>query len=124
VKGKRRKVKGWLMRERIEIAKDIISLNGDVNKLHEELSQYPWDIEVPIVHITNFDVLNILNKAVSGQLSFVELEDWANVIECRDDFSFESEGLQEIIFQLANPLLHGGMSHHMVDKLIQELQGK
>ncbi|MBS1530317.1 MAG: hypothetical protein JSU01_08415 [Bacteroidetes bacterium] len=110
------------MRERVEIAKDIVSLNGDVNKLREEISLYPWDLKEPIVHIINSDVLSVLKKAISGQISFVELEDWANEIECRDDFSFENENLQEVIIQLANPLLYGGMSRQMVDELIKELR--
>jgi len=112
------------MRDRADIARDIVLLNGNLNILHKELSLYPWDIENPIIDIANPDVLNILNRVIAEQISYAELEDWANLIEGRDDFSFESEKLQEIIFRLANPSLHGGMNQQIAIKLVKELQNR
>jgi hypothetical protein len=42
-----------------------------------------------------------------GKISSQELEDWANLIESRDDIGFDSKKLQDIIFKLANPILYG-----------------
>ena len=110
------------MRDRTEIVKDIVSFKGNLNLLQAELSKYPWDLEEPIFQITNQDILNVIDKTITNDISFMELEDWANLIECRDDFSFEKEELQEIIFQLANPLLYGGITDNLLKNLKDTLK--
>jgi hypothetical protein len=109
------------MRNRIDIVRDIVSYKGNPQILHYELSQYPWDLPEPIIQITGFDIFNILQKAIAGEITFKELEDWANLIECRDDFSFENEDLQEIIFQLANPKLDGEIDKELLIVLANKL---
>lgn len=112
------------MRQRIEIAKDIVSFNGNLSQLHKELSGYSWDLEDPILQISTSDILNILRKAITGEIDFIELENWANLIECRDDFSFQNDGLQEIIFQLANPILNGNITKELLVSLEIELRSE
>jgi hypothetical protein len=110
------------MRNRIDIVRDIVSYKRNLKTLHDELSQYPWDLPEPILEVTASDILNVLQQALIGEITFRELEDWANLIECRDDFSFQSEGLQEIIFQLANPTLNCEINENSLITLANKLQ--
>ena len=110
------------MRNRTDIAQDIVSYKKNLKTLHDELSQYPWDLPESIIEITATDILKIVHKAIIGEITFSELEDWANLIECRDDFSFQNEGLQEIIFQLANPTLNGEIKEESLISLVSKLQ--
>ncbi|WP_184550716.1 hypothetical protein [Mucilaginibacter sp. FT3.2] len=112
------------MRNRIDIVRDIITYDRNFKNLDDELSQYPWDLPEPIIEITASDIIRILYKAITGKITFKELEDWANLIECRDDFSFQNEGLEEIIFQLANPTLNNEIDKGSLISLASKLESQ
>lgn len=40
---------------------------------------------------------------MDNEISIKELNEWANVIEMRDDIGFEDEEVKQLIFELANP---------------------
>jgi len=109
------------MRSRMEILKDLVYLQGNLIALKKELSQYSWDIEEPIFSIDKADFLSILNRAINNEVSFNELENWANEIECREDLSFEDEKIREIIFELANPELNVKITKNRLLEIANEL---
>lgn len=108
------------MRTRLEILKDLVHLNKNLLDLQTELSQFSWDLEKPIFLISKDHICNVLQKHISD-LSYKELEDWANLIECRDDLGFESDPLKEIIFELANPEINGEITQERLKEMILEL---
>lgn len=109
------------MKNRIEILTDLLNLNADPKDLQIELHQYPWDSEVSLIVLTKVLFLNVIKKAINNNLTFGEIEDWANVIECRDDIEFEDEKVQEYIFELANPILNGKITIERLRKILNEL---
>jgi hypothetical protein len=106
------------MRSRIEILKELILLHGNIEKLEKELSQYPWDIETPLLEINIEDFINVLKRSLDNEINFETLTNWANAIECREDLSFTNEAMQEIIFDLANPEINGEITKERVEEII------
>lgn len=110
-----------MKRNRKEILKDIIQLNGELDDLQIEILQYSWDTEEPILIINKNDIEHILKKCIDGVIDVKLVEDWANFIECRDDLDFEESNLQNIIFELANPYLHGEITKNVLKEMIKKL---
>lgn len=109
------------MRSRKDILKDLVLLHGNVEDLEMELSQYPWDIEVPLLNVREQDFINVLQKCIDNEIDFQILSNWANTIECRDDLDFASEKMREIIFELANPEINGEITKERLNEFISEL---
>jgi hypothetical protein len=110
-----------LLRSRIQILKDRVFLHGDVEVLAKELSHYSWDLAEPLFKMSVEDFSSVLKRGINDEITFETLTNWANAIECRDDIEFANEEMQEIIFELANPEIHGRITEerlrHMVNVL-------
>lgn len=110
------------MRERKEILKDLVLLQGSIEVLEKELSQYPWDIEKPLLKISVEDFIYVLKRCLNDQVNFETIINWANTIECRDDLEFAKEEMQEVIFELANPEINGEITKERLSEIITELE--
>ena len=108
------------MRTRIEILTDLIHLKKNLADLELELAQHPWDMDRPLIELTKEDLINTLQKAITGNISLEVIEDWANMIECRDDIEM-AEKIQEYIFELASPILYGGLTIKRLMQIAEEL---
>lgn len=89
-----------------------------------ELSRHGWDVEQPLVTLTDVDVLNVLDRYLVGALSSDQVTDWADLVECREDIAYpeeEAEGLSAAIFRLANPNLKGQVTIQAAEELKREL---
>jgi hypothetical protein len=109
------------MRNREDILNDLINLKSNLTELQKELSQYSWDIETPVLIINKKDFTNVLQRCIDGKLTFLEVENWADAIECRDDLGFEDNNVQEIIFELANPDINGEITKDLLKAIIYKL---
>ena len=110
------------MRARKLILQDILNFEGDIRDLKKELDKYPFDSKYPLIIINSKTVCAILKKTISGIISFDDLEEWANIVECRDDVDFENENIQEIIFELANPELNEQLSLELLIGYLKSLK--
>jgi len=110
------------MRNRIEILKDLVLLQGNIEVLEKELSQYPWDIEKPLFKISTEDLSNLLKRSINDEINFETLTNWANVIECRDDMEFADEKMQETIFELSSPEINGEITKERLQEIVDELK--
>ncbi len=110
------------MRNRKEILRDLVLLQGSIEVLQKELSQYSWDIEKPILKINVKDFSNVLKRSINNEIDFETLTNWANALECRDDLEFENEEMQEVIFELANPEINGEITKERLSEIIIELE--
>jgi hypothetical protein len=108
-----------MKRSRLEILEDIINYNGDINSLEKELSLYPWDSETELVQLNKLTLVNIINQCIHNEIPLSELTDWANLIECRDDISYDSENTKETIHILANPELNNPINLEYLLETIQ-----
>ena len=50
------------MRSRYDILTDLVNLSGDITILKKELSEYPWDIEEPILIISKVAFIEVLQR--------------------------------------------------------------
>jgi len=109
------------MRNRTDILKDLVSFSGDLSALKSELSQYSWDTEEPCLIITKSQFSKVLTKCIDQIITFQDLEDWANAIECRDDLDFEDEEMQEIIFEFSSPEINGEITKDRLQVIVNDL---
>ena len=110
------------MRNRKDILIDLVFLKANLSELQNELAQYSWDIEEPILVISKQDFTNVLQRCIECEITFDDLTNWANAIECRDDLDFESEEMQEIVFELSSPEINGEITKERLQEMVNELQ--
>ena len=92
------------------VLSSLIRFNEPVTRLKVALESFPWDIDHPLVSVTRGDVIAILDRFIAGEFTAEVLEEWANLVEGREDIVFEADhgpAISEAIFQLANPALCG-----------------
>jgi hypothetical protein len=110
------------MRSRTELLKDLVLLQGNIGSLENDLSNFPWDSEMPLYSISIEDFIYVLKRSLNDDIDFDTLISWANAIECRDDLGFKNEALQEFIFELANPEINGEITKERLQEIVNELQ--
>ena len=105
------------MRKRKEILIDLVQNKGEISSLIEELSHYSWDSDNPLYVVSAQDIYKVLDI-----LDAEMLENWANALESREDLDFESEEIQEMIHEIANPVLFETVSNEKVEGYKRKLQ--
>ena len=103
---------------------DLVHFKNNIDTLKNMLSQIGFDSETELVSMSRDDMVEILQRSLDKKISFLELEEWANLIECREDIGFEDEKIQEMIFKLANPYLYGKLDEKQVLSYLNELDEK
>ena len=109
--------------DEIGILLDLVHFKNNIDTLRNMLSQIGFDSETELVYMSRDDMVEILQRSLDKKISFLELEEWANLIECREDIGFEDEKTQEMIFKLANPYLYGELDEKQVLSYLNELKG-
>ena len=92
------------------VLSSLIQFSETVTRLKVALESFPWDIDKPLVTLTRHDIIAILDRFIGGEFNVDVLEEWANLVESREDIAFESghaDKIKDAIFQLANPALCG-----------------
>ena len=110
--------------DEIGILLDLIHFKNNIDTLKNMLSQIGFDSEIELVSMSRDNIVEILQRSLDKKISFLELEEWANLIECREDIGFEDEKTQEMIFKLANPYLYGKLDEKQVLSYLNELDEK
>ncbi|WP_103633783.1 hypothetical protein [Campylobacter concisus] len=110
--------------DEIGILLDLIHFKNNIDTLRNMLSQIGFDSETELVSMSRDNIVEILQRSLDKKISFLELEEWANLIECREDIGFEDEKTQEMIFKLANPYLYGKLDEKQVLSYLNELDEK
>lgn len=110
--------------DEIGILLDLVHFKNNIDTLRNMLSQIGFDSETELVYMSRDDMVEILQRSLDKKISFLELEEWANLIECREDIGFEDEKTQEMIFKLANPYLYGKLDEKQVLSYLNELDEK
>ena len=107
---------------KIDILLNLINFTKDISAIKRDLAKMGFDSELELVTITQNTIVNILNRAIDKEISYDLLEEWANLIECREDIGYEDEILQEIIFGLANPCLYGEIDERKICMILNEIK--
>ena len=108
--------------DEIGILLDLVHFKNNIDTLKNMLSQIGFDSEIELVSMSRDDMVEILQRSMDKKISFLEREEWANLIECREDIDFEDEKTQEMIFKLANPCLHEKLDEKQVLNHLNELK--
>lgn len=103
---------------------DLVHFKNNIDALKNMLSEIGFDSETELVSMSRDDIVKILQRSLDKKISFLELEEWANLIECREDIGFTDEKIQEMIFKLANPYLYGELDEKQVLSYLNELDEK
>ena len=109
--------------DEIGILLDLVHFKNNIDTLKNMLSQIGFDSEIELVSMSRDNIVEILQRSLDKKISFLELEEWANLIECREDIGFEDKKTQEMIFKLANPCLHEKLDEKQVLSYLNELKG-
>jgi hypothetical protein len=110
--------------DEIGILLDLVHFKNNIDTLKNMLSQIGFDSEIELVSMSRDNIVEILQRILDKKISFLELEEWANLIECREDIGFEDEKTQEMIFKLGNPYLYGKLDEKQVLSYLNELDEK
>ena len=110
--------------DEIGILLDLVHFKNNIDTLKNMLSQIGFDSETELVSMSRDDIVEILQRSLDKKISFLELEEWANLIECREGIGFEDKKIQEMIFKLANPYLYGKLDEKQVLSYLNELDEK
>ena len=112
------------MNDRRTLLRLLIQFGGPLPKIKEQLALFEWDSEELVV-LKRSDIVGLLQKFLAGNLTAVEVEEWANLIEGRDDIGFEAVsgiGIWDIIYELANPTLRGELNHERAREILRRLE--
>lgn len=87
----------------VRFDRPIEAIRGGVDAFH-----FDWD-RAALVVLTREHVAGVLCRWLAGELTETEVEDWANLVEGRDDLDLDpaDPAVADAIFDLANPLLQG-----------------
>jgi hypothetical protein len=110
---------------RIELLRSLIDATARARQLAPLLASYPWDSQDELVILSVDHVRSVLIRYLSGSMSSKELEEWADLIECRDDIGFASNSAKcigEIIHSLANPAIMSEIDEELVRGFLENLK--
>jgi hypothetical protein len=96
------------MGNRKSILDQLLGFEQPLKDLKNALARFEWDSEEELSLLSLEHLSGILRRFLSRDISAADVEDWANVIEGRDDIGFELGNrafIRETLHELANPLL-------------------
>ncbi len=92
------------MNRRAEILLELIKFETPAGPLINELQGFCWDWinEEPLVRITKDHLLRVIDRFLADELTAVQLQEWAENLECREDVGFDQKQeavLEEVFFE-------------------------
>ena len=100
-------------------------MSDDLALIERELRDLPFDADFPIALVAIDNVISVLRRYMSGLITEERVEQWAELIECRDDIDFappDQSMLRHVIQRLANPVLFGNLNDDAARALVLELE--
>ncbi len=94
--------------ERLDALEKLATCAVSLDESSRALRRFEWDYDGPTFVVTKSHVVSIVKRYMNGGLSADNIELWANLLEGRDDISFEpgyENVLSTLVYELANPLL-------------------
>ena len=95
---------------REEAVRSLLAFDRPLDELRERVAAFPFDWDgAPLGTLRRDHVLAVLARWQSGELNHAEVEEWANLIEVRDDLVHDPDdpAVAEAVFDLANPIIQG-----------------
>ncbi|KZX67028.1 hypothetical protein A3712_16190 [Vibrio sp. HI00D65] len=114
-----------MMESRKVLVTKLVEYKAPINDILRDLKSYGWDSEIDLVILNPSHLENVLEKFISGELSGLQVRDWANAIEHREDIGLLNEykdTLDEMIFWLANPAINYPITEDLAKRVIKNLE--
>ena len=105
---------------RVTALTDLIQCRRSPSEARLLLRDFTWDSD-PLVHVSNTDVSAVLQTFVSGTASFTFVEEWAEVLESREDVRIDPTA-HAALYELANPALEGHLTVDRARELLAALR--
>lgn len=109
------------MEDRKAILLQIFKRKDRLDILKKKIDTFDWDFEYPLLVIKEVDMQHELLRFITEEVSFSEIEEWANILEGREDINFESEKIEQIIYELANPIINQKITYELLKSMLNEL---
>lgn len=107
------------MIDRKKTLEDLLKYRRDPKKLRNILADFTWDSDEELVQLERQHVVAVLKRYLRGEISSKEVEDWANLIECREDIGYED--IADVVHVLANPAITDELTRAIATQIIAEL---
>lgn len=94
--------------DRLAVLSDLLAMARPLEEIAAQLADMEWDYEGEGVELSRQHLATVLQRFLNNTLLADDVECWANLIEGREDVCFESgcgQKIEEVLFELANPLL-------------------
>lgn len=92
--------------ERRSIIRSLVDLDRPVTEIKALLAPLPWDYPKSLVRLTYNHIRSVLLRFLAGNLDAKDVEEWAELVEMRDDIEFADERTKEVIHMLSTPQIH------------------
>lgn len=108
--------------DRVGLITQLLRFEQPLPHVLSGLAAYGWDSDGPLAELKSSHIHHALHRYLQAELSAVQVAEWANAIECREDIAYEPSSLAgETIFELANPELTLPLSPERAGELMQLL---
>jgi hypothetical protein len=91
------------------------------------LRTYGWDSDEELVTLTASDLVALIDRFFTGELSARQIQHWAELLELRDDVGFEArwaEHLALAVRQLATPEVFGAVTPSLLRQMRDTFAGE
>ena len=109
---------------RYQLLNALLTFDQPLSDIFDSLNKLSWDSEEVLIKLKKEHIIDLLQRYLQDQLSTTDVENWANAIEGREDIEPEEndqEILDEILFDLANPLLSQPLSPESAQDYLTQL---
>ena len=109
--------------DRRQVLQSLIAGKRPIAELRNLLKQFDFDCE-PLVTLRTDNIIEKLTQLLNGELDADYIQQWADLIEVRDDICFDpadEDRIKQAIYEMANPELMGLLNVEMACKLRSSL---
>jgi hypothetical protein len=99
----------------------LVEFSRTISELQSLFGSLAWDFDGSPLVMNRGHFRSVLERYLKGGLSSQEIEDWANLVEGREDITFEpddAELLREVVYELANPELTEQLSNQRAMEMV------
>ena len=109
------------MIDQYSLLEDLARLSKPIDELRNLISTLKWDFEGTPFTLRRDHLLDVLQRYMAGELPAQSVEEWANLVEGREDMTFESRAkdfMETIVYELANPELTESLSPQRAGEMV------
>ena len=107
-----------------EALEALINGNGSIELFRSQLGAFDFDSD-PLVTLRVDHLVDLLFRFVEGEIPGSYVEGWADLLEVRDDVSFDpayEAEIKQVVHDLANPILSGPLDKEGANEILQTLR--